>query len=153
MVHLRTQIADAVVAVLAGLDGFTEAGKVDYGAGHTVRQEKLPQLRVSWAADPEAAAVRPFAAADGSFGYDRSLVLGVFVHLRNADPEREFDALAALIEPAMAADETLGGLAVECLLEASQLFTNAETGVPLGIGRLDYRISYKSEKNPAVQAL
>lgn len=144
MAHLRSAIFDAVKARLAAIPDFSADGKVERGRIGPIRAEALPAITLTWADDDERAEVRPFATAGGADGYDRDLPISVIVHLRSTDPETAFDDIAVEIEKALAADVTLGGAAVEMLLQSTRLFVDQQTGLPLGAGRLVYRTHYKS---------
>ncbi|MEM1375874.1 MAG: hypothetical protein AAGG69_00650 [Pseudomonadota bacterium] len=152
--HRRRQIFEAIKAVLSGIDVFFADGKVNLGRTKPVREEALPALSVTWATDPETAEQRPHTGADGALGYKRRLIAAIFVHLKDSDPLEQFDEIAVKVEAAMAADTTLGGLAVDCALDQSQLFINPETGLPLSLGRIDYVIDYTADAaNPVLGAL
>lgn len=144
MPHLRTQLFDAVRARLAAIAEFSGDGKVARGRTAPVRAEKLPAITLTWADADERAQARPFSTAAGALGYDRELPVSIIVHLRDADPEPEFDRIAVLIEAAMATDVTLGGAVIEALLVSSRFFVDPQTGLPLGAGRLVYAVSYKT---------
>ncbi|MBC7280035.1 hypothetical protein [Hoeflea sp.] len=154
MSHLRSQIFDAIKTVVATIPEFAGEGKVARGRNGPVRAEALPAITLSWADNDERAESRPFSTADGAHGYDRELPLSIIVHLRDEDPDGEFDRIATLIETGMAEDVALGGLAVEALLTSSRLFVDPQTGLALGAGRLVYTVHYKTPgADPTVTAL
>lgn len=154
MSHIRAQIFDAVKTLLGAIPEFSGAGKVARGRTGPVRAEALPAVTLSWADNDERAEARPFSTADGALGYDRTLPLSVIVHLRDEDPDTEFDRIASLIESRMASDVTLGGLVIEVLLTSSRLFVDPQTGLALGAGRLVYTVSFKTPAaDPTVSAL
>ena len=153
MAHLRSAIFAAVKAELAAIPAFSGAGKVARGRTRAIPEELLPAITLTWADDDERATIRPCAGADGSDGYDRDLPISVIVHLRDADPEEEFDRICELVEPRMAGIIKVGGLAIEMTLASTRFFVQRETGLPLMAGRLVYRTSYKTLADPALSAL
>lgn len=154
MPHMRAQIFDAVKTVLATIPEFAGAGKVERGRTGPVRAEALPAITLSWADNDERAESRPFSTAAGGHGYDRELPMSIIVHLRNEDPDTEFDRIAVLIEVKMAGAVTLGGLAIETLLTSSRLFVDPQTGLALGAGRLIYAVHYKTPgADPTISAI
>lgn len=142
MTHRRTLVFDGLLALLRQIPDFAAAGKAERGRTDPIVQEALPALTLSWADDEETAAVRPQAAPDGADGYDRVLPVSVIVHLRDADPDTEFDRLAALIEAKLGANMTVGGVAIDVTLQSSRFFVDPQTGLPLCVGRLVYRVHY-----------
>lgn len=144
MAHLRTQIFNAIRAALIANPEFSDAGKVERGRDGSIPQELLPALTLTWSEADEGATIRPCSGPNGEDGYDRELPVTIVVHMRDDNPEEEFDRLCVLIEGAMGATIKLGGLAVEATLVSSRHFVNDQTGVSLGVGRLAYRVHYKT---------
>ena len=142
MTHVRSRIFEAVKPRLAAIDGFAAPGKVARGRTRAIAQEMLPALTLTWAEQGERSTIRPMAAANGADGYDRSVSISIIVHLRDADPEDEFDRLCVEIERAMGAAVQLDGVVVETTLSATEFFVDRETGLPIGAGRLVYATSY-----------
>lgn len=158
MTHLRSQIFEAIKAILAAIPEFSGEGKVARTRIAPIRQEALPAITLSWADADERAEVRAISDAESArgyrLGYRRDLPVSIILHLRSDTPDEEFDRIASLIEAAMAADETLGGLAIEALLTSTRFFVNTETGLPLGAARLVYTVSYKTlATDPSQHAL
>ncbi|WEZ84579.1 hypothetical protein P6U16_08395 [Rhizobium sp. 32-5/1] len=154
MAHLRSQIFAAVRVKLATIPEFSGAGKVARGRTDRIPVELLPALTLTWADRPEPASVRPSATAAGGDGYDRNLPLSIIVHLRDDDPEEEFDRIAVPVEAAMADLIEMPGLAVECLLQSSQFFVGRDTGISLLAGSIVYQVAYKTvAANPEISAL
>jgi len=144
MAHHRTQIFDAVKSRLVAIPRFSGADKVVRGRKGAIKQETLPALTLTWADSNEVATVRPFSGPNGEDGYDRSLPLSIVVHLRDEDPELEFDEICVEVESAMGADIKLGGLVIEALLESERHYVNSQTGTSLCAGSINYWIAYKS---------
>lgn len=144
MAHLRSRIFAAYRERLAGIPGFSAEGKVVRGRRGPIPQEKLPALTLSWADGEERATIRAFAGANGEDGYDRDLPLSIIVHLRDDDPEEEFDALCVLIEAAMGVAVQIPGLTVETTLVSSRHYVNHQTGLSLLVGSLTYSARYKT---------
>lgn len=154
MAHLRSQIFAAVKAKLVTIPEFSGDGKVARGRVARIPEELLPALTLTWADRAEPVVMRPSSAADGGDGYDRNLPLSVIAHLKDVDPEGEFDRIAVLVETAMADIIEMPGLAVECLLQSSQFFVNPLTGISLLTGSLGYQVFYKTvAANPELSAL
>ncbi|SOC47092.1 hypothetical protein SAMN05892877_1275 [Rhizobium subbaraonis] len=144
MLHLRSRIFDFYRDRLAAIPGFEVAGKVKRGRSGPIPQEMLPALTLSWADGEERATIRAFAGPDGEDGYDRNLPLSIILHLRNDDPEEEFDELCVAIEAAMGAAVKAPGLNIETVLMSSRHYVNHQTGLSLCVGSLTYSVSYKT---------
>lgn len=148
MAHLRSAIFEAVRSRLQAIGEFGGAGKVERGRTRAIPQELLPALSLTWADDDERATLRQGFAPDENAvlvnGYDRVLPISIIVHVRDADPEQEFDRICVLIEKALAADIVLPGLTIEVLLSSSRFFVDRTTGLPLMAGRLVYQCFYKA---------
>lgn len=144
MAHLRSRIFAAYRDRLAVIPAFSASGKVVRGRKGPIPQEKLPALTLSWADGDERSSIRAFAGPNGEDGYDRELPLSIIVHLRDDDPEEEFDAVCVLVEAAMGAAVTLDGLTIETVLVSSRHFVNQQTGLSLCVGSLTYSASYKT---------
>ncbi len=144
MAHLRTQIFDAVISRLVVIPDFAAPEKVRRSRKEAIKQELLPALTVTWAEGAELANLRPCSGPNGEDGYDRILPISIVVHLRDNEPEEEFDRLCVLIEAAMGSAITLDGLVIEALLETQRYYVNPQTGISLLAGTLNYRIDYKA---------
>lgn len=153
MAHLRSQIFAAVKTAMTAIVEFSDTGKVERGRSGAIPEYLLPALTLTWADRPEPATIRPMATADGADGYDRALPLSVIVHLKDLDPEEEFDRICVLVEAKMAGIIELPGLTIETLLRSTEYFVNRETGVSLLAGKLDYSVTYKTiAANPELPA-
>lgn len=144
MAHLRSQIFAAVKAQLSTIPEFSGAGKVERGRPGRIPEEMLPALTLSWADRPEPATVRPSATMDGADGYDRTLPLSIIVHLKELNPDDEFDRICTFVEVKMAAIIELPGLTIQATLRSTEYFINRETGMSLLAGSLDYPVEYKT---------
>jgi len=119
-----------------------------------MRTAALPAIALTWADNDGRATARPFGVVEGDLGYDRDLPLSIIVHLRDSDPEPEFDRIATLVEVVMASAVTLGDLVIEALLVSSRFYVDPQTGLSLGAGRLVYTVSYKSlATDPSIPAI
>ncbi|APO74268.1 hypothetical protein AM571_CH01433 [Rhizobium etli 8C-3] len=153
MAHVRSQAFAAVKAQLAAIPEFAGAGKVARGRAAAIPQELLPALTLTWAEANEAATMRPCSGPNGEDGYDRQLPLSIIIHLRDDDPEEEFDRICVLVESAMGGDILLGGTVIEALLQTSRFYVNPQTGLALCVGVLNYMVSYKTvAANPEITA-
>lgn len=144
MAHHRTQIFDAVKARLVAIPRFSDPDKVVRGRKGAIKQEALPVLTLTWSDSNEITSMRPFSGPNGEDGYDRSLPLSIVVHLRDNDPETEFDEICVEVEAVLGSDIKLGGLVVEMLLESERHYVNTQTGTSLCAGSINYRIAYKT---------
>ncbi|WDZ75452.1 hypothetical protein PWG15_12580 [Ensifer adhaerens] len=144
MAHVRTRIFDAVKARLVAIQRFSDADKVVRGRKGAIKQESLPALTLTWSDSNEVTDLRPCSGPNGENGYDRRLPLSIVVHLRDNDPELEFDDICVEIEAAMGAAIELDGLVIEALLESERHYVNPQTGTSLCAGTLNYRIDYKT---------
>jgi hypothetical protein len=152
--HRRSQIFGAVKGKLSAIPEFAAAGKVERGRVRAIPQEMLPAITLTWADAGERSEIRPMANAAGADGYDRRLALSIIVHLRDLDPESEFDRICVEVEKAMGEAVALDGIAIEALLQATEFFVDRETGLPLGVGRLVYATHYTTlAADPEVAAL
>jgi hypothetical protein len=141
-VHRRSQIFDAVKARLAAIPEFSAAGKVERGRTRSIPQETLPALTLTWADQPERATIRPSAGPAGEDGYERELPLSVIVHLRDEQPDDEFDRICAVVEAEMGGAIQLNGSVIEMTLQSTEYFVDRRTGLPLHVGQLVYLTSY-----------
>lgn len=74
----------------------------------------------------------------------RRLIVNVIIHFKGrADPQREFDELALLVETALPPSD-LGGLVVDILPTASEMFIDPQTAQSLGSGRVVFEVSYRT---------
>lgn len=142
--HLRSQAFAAVKARLSAIPEFSGALKVARGRAAAIPQELLPAITLTWAEANETATMRPCSGPNGEDGYDRQLPIAIIVHLRDEDPEEEFDRICVLVEAAMGGDIVLGGTVIEALLSSSRFFVNPQTGLALCVGALTYMASYKT---------
>lgn len=154
MSHLRSRIFDFYRDRLAAIPGFEADGKVKRGRSGPIPQETLPALTLSWADSDERATIRAFAGPLGEDGYDRDLPLSVIVHLRDDDPEVNFDELCVAIEAAMGTAVKADGLNIETVLMSTRLYVNHQTGMSLCVGSLTYSVSYKTlGSDPTIAAI
>lgn len=142
--HVRTLVFDHIKASLSLIPEFQAVGKVARGRTSSIPEAMLPALTLTWAEQPEPATLRPSSGPNGEDGYDRTLPLSIIVHLRDRDPELEFDRICILVEAVMGVNVEVGGLAVEALLYSSRFFVNPTTGISLLAGSLGYQIHYKT---------
>jgi hypothetical protein len=154
MAHLRSQTFDAYTSRLSAIPMFSAAGKVKWGRAASIPQELLPALTLTWAEASEVATIRPSAGPNGEDGYDRALPLSIIVHLRDNQPEREFDDICTLVEGVMGANIVLAGMTIEALLQSTRFFVDPKTGLALCVGSLTYGVSYKTlAADPTIPAI
>lgn len=141
MSHARKQIRDAIVALCTLLP--TTGGRVKAGAVHAVPDAAAPYLRI----------YTPLEASEPStLARPRKLMrtTTVAIHGAASMPDEEYlldalDQIAAEVEAALGADETLGVAGVKStLLIATNIQLSGEGKQPAGAIRLDFQVTYRT---------
>jgi hypothetical protein len=148
--HRRSVIFDAVKAAIAEIPDFASAGKVERGRTRAIPEEKLPAVTLTWSEREETATLRPHADGAERVGYARMLPISIVLHLRDRNPDEEFDRLAALIETRLGSAIELDGAIIEMILDRSGCFVDPRTGLPLCAGRLVYLCDYITLTDPRI---
>lgn len=141
MSHARTQIRQAVVALL---NGNTEAGnRVFSSRVHPLDDAKLPALLVYTPQENigERSMQRPRTQ-------QRQLQLAVEGYLKaRGDIDAEADALALDVEQLIAADPTLAGLVKDITLESTATQLSGEGERPVAVITLTFAVLYCVKEN------
>lgn len=141
MSHARTQIRQAVVALL---NGNTEAGnRVFSSRVHPLDDAKLPALLVYTPQENvgERSMQRPRTQ-------QRQLQLAVEGYLKaRGDIDAEADALALEVEQLIAADPTLAGLVKDITLESTATQLSGEGEKPVAVITLTFAVLYCVKEN------
>jgi hypothetical protein len=141
MSHARTQIRQAVVALL---NGNTEAGnRVFSSRVHPLDDAKLPALLVYTPQENigERSMQRPRTQ-------QRQLQLAVEGYLKaRGDIDAEADALALEVEQLIAADPTLAGLVKDISLESTATQLSGEGEKPVAVITLTFAVLYCVKEN------
>lgn len=141
MSHARTQIRQAVVALL---NGNTEAGnRVFSSRVHPLDDAKLPALLVYTSQENvgERSMQRPRTQ-------QRQLQLAVEGYLKaRGDIDAEADALALEVEQLIAADPTLAGLVKDISLESTSTQLSGEGEKPVAVITLTFAVLYCVKEN------
>lgn len=141
MSHARTQIRQAVVALL---NGNTEAGnRVFSSRVHPLDDAKLPALLVYTPQENigERSMQRPRTQ-------QRQLQLAVEGYLKaRGDIDAEADALALEVEQLIAADPTLAGLVKDIMLESTATQLSGEGERPVAVITLTFAVLYCVKEN------
>jgi len=141
MSHARTQIRQAVVALL---NGNTEAGnRVFSSRAHPLDDAKLPALLVYTPQENigERSMQRPRTQ-------QRQLQLAVEGYLKaRGDIDAEADALALEVEQLIAADPTLAGLVKDISLESTATQLSGEGEKPVAVITLTFAVLYSVKEN------
>ncbi len=115
MAHIRQQIRAAAITVLTGL--VTTASRVYGVRGHALTQAKLPALIIR---TPAEASEHITIGADPALL--RQITLTVLVQAVGGDTlDDDLDQIASEVEAAIAADVTLGGVADDAMLVATEI--------------------------------
>jgi hypothetical protein len=136
MSHARTQIRNAVTALLTGN---TSAGSHVYESRiYPLENPKLPALLVY---------TKQEVVADQSMSQPRTqlrqLQLTVEAYVKaSSNADETADTLALEVEQLIAADPTLGGLAKDSMLTSTDIQFSDEGEKPIAIAVLTYTVHY-----------
>ncbi|MFD1197376.1 hypothetical protein ACFQ3K_03410 [Brucella gallinifaecis] len=143
--HLRYQILEKIKAdltpVVAG-----KAGKVSLMRSNAVVEEDMPFFTVIHTGEtstPDGIIYDDITGQELT-RINRRLMVNVIIHFKGrSNPQREFDDLAALVETALPPSH-LGGLVIDILPTASEMFIDPQTAQSLGSGRVIFEVSYRT---------
>lgn len=143
--HVRKQIRDAVVDLL---DGLTVTGdRVFIGRTRPLQAGHAPTILV-YARDEaieRETMGRPPALA-------RTCTLIVECRMCSATPPDDaLDAIAADVEAAIGDDPRIGGIAIDSVLQRTEIEAVAQGEWHLGAARLTYAVRYRTPQNDATQ--
>jgi hypothetical protein len=141
MTHARTQIRQAVVALLAGN---TAAGSRVYASRvHPLDDPKLPALCVF---SPQESMGNPTMQRPRTQQRTLQLVIEGYVKARG-DIDAEADTLALEVEKIIGADPTLGGLVKDAMLDTTSTQLSGEGERPVAIITLTFAVLYCVKEN------
>ena len=148
MAHLVAQIVGAAVTTLTGLA--TTGDKVFDNLFGTFQEEDLPALRVYEGAEAvEAVDIH----ADPLLERTMDLIVECTAKASTEDVSSLVRSMREEVEVAIAADDTLGGLAASCLLAGYDPEVDLEADLPILIGRMTFRVRYFTRaQDPTVAA-
>lgn len=144
MSHLRTELRNAVATTVTGLA--STGSRVYKSRIYPIEAAKLPCLAVYVQAETiEQSTI-------GSQKKMRNVELIIeCAASATADLDATLDSICNQVEVAMANNRNLNGLALEVLLESTQIDLNGDGEKPVGIAKMTYRaIGFQDLPNPAV---
>lgn len=141
MSHARTQIRQAVVALLTG---HTAAGSRVYTSRvYPLDDPKLPALLVS---TPQESMGNPTMQRPRTQQRTPQLVIEGYVKARG-DIEAEADALAVEVEKIIGADPTLGGRVKDTMLDSTAIQLSGDGEKPVAVITLSFAVLYYTKEN------
>ncbi|WP_273794323.1 hypothetical protein [Brucella intermedia] len=144
--HIRYKILDKVRSDLEPVVSAGANGKVSLMRSRAVEQEDTPHFTVIWTnetSSPDGILPDPETGEELARIF-RRLIVNVIIHFKGrADPQREFDELALLVERALPPSD-LDGLVVDILPTASEMFIDPQTAQSLGSGRVVVEVTYRT---------
>lgn len=144
--HVRYKILDKVRKDLEPVVSAGANGKVSLMRSRAVEQEETPHFMVIWTNETSSpdGIIPDLESGEELARIFRRLIVNVIIHFKGrADPQREFDELALLVETALPPSD-LGGLVVDILPTASEMFIDPQTAQSLGSGRVVFEVSYRT---------
>lgn len=155
--HLRTQIRNALVALLDGANGAV-GENVYTGRARPLPPGKVPAADVDFgrfAGRPDGGLIRAEEGSDETRLLHRHPILTIDVTVRSADGYLdEIDAIWVDYEKALAADNTLGGLVARIAPIGEPLVSiSAEGELPVARATMPFEVEYVTAFNaPETQA-
>jgi len=145
MSHVRAQIIAAIIHAIDGLS--TTAHRVYQGRTRSLPKDHAPTLLVY---------ARSEQSDNDAMGGALMRILRIRVEGRvimAAVPDGTLDQIALEIEPAMVADPSLGGLALEVTLISTTIEAQAPGDAHAGEIALDYRVRYRTQESAPATAI
>ena len=143
--HVRQQIREHLGATLTGLT--TTGNNVYESRVYTLQESTLPSLVIYTNSETSEPIV---IGTDRVMSRQLSVVVEGYVKA-NSNFDDTIDTISKEVEEAIAADQTLNGLAKDCYLESTEIEFNAEGEKPLGYVSLTFLTNYYvKETNPDV---
>ena len=143
--HLRYQILEKLKS---DLEPFVtqHGGRVSLMRSRAIEQEDMPYFTVIHTGEtstPDGVILDEVTNQELA-RINRRLLVSVIVHFKGrSDPQREFDNLAEIVEQAIPPSH-LGGLVIDILPTASEMFIDPQTAQSLGSGRVVFEVSYRT---------
>lgn len=144
MSHIRTELRNAVAATITGLA--LTGSRVYKTRIYPLEEAKLPCLAVYVKSEQiEQATI-------GNQNKKRSIEIVIdCVAIANANLDSTIDTICGQVETALALNKNLNGLALDVLLETTQIDIDASGEKPVGIAQMTYRaITFQNLPNPSV---
>ncbi len=141
MSHARTQIRNAVTALLTGN---TSAGNTVYESRiYPLNSPKLPALLVY---TKEETLLEQSMSKPRTMQRQIQLVIEIYAK-GSSNVDETIDGLAAEIEQLLGGDPTIGGKAKDSMLVTTEIQFSDEGEKPLAIGILNYAVHYAVKEN------
>lgn len=133
--HVRQQAREFIATALQGIEGFGD--KVFPGRVHAIPAKDLPAMVVK---SEDELIERAVAKGNQPSIQKRHVETVVYVLTRTStgNIEDTIDDLAILVEKAIFADPSLGGIASETVLTSIQPMTGQEPDGPTGVHRMAF---------------
>jgi hypothetical protein len=144
--HLRAQIRAAIVALLTEVN-VDVGGKVYTGRARSLVESMLPSIDVDfglYAGRPEGGAVDTMDTSDPTRLLHRQSILTIGVNVAHRDDYLDvLDEIFADIEPAIAENNTLGGLCMRITpIGEPRVGLSAEGDQIVARGEMPFRVHY-----------
>lgn len=144
MSHIRTELRNAVASTLTGLA--STGSRVYKSRIYPIEAAKLPCLAIY---------VKSETIEQSTMGAQKKLrnieLVVECAASATADLDATLDTICDQVEIAMANNKNLNGLALEVLLESTEMDLNGDGEKPVGIARIQYRaIAFQDLPNPAI---
>lgn len=136
MSHLNTQIRDHIAAVIGAIPFFS--GKVYEMRSYSLDEAKLPACVVYTNRQSSKMTTIGFRTSIASL----EVIIDIHIKGSSATITNEVDDACALIEDALGADFTLGGLVKSCVLSETDVDISVEGEKPIASARLSYAVEY-----------
>lgn len=144
MSHIRTELRNAVATTLTGLA--TTGSRVYKSRIYPIESNKLPCLAIY---------VKSESIEQSTIGAQKKqrnieLVIECAASA-NSDLDATLDNICDQVEVAMANNKTLNGLALDVLLQSTEMDLNGDGEKPVGIARITYMaMAFQNLPNSAV---
>ncbi|ASV87614.1 hypothetical protein CES85_1066 [Ochrobactrum quorumnocens] len=143
--HLRYQILEKLKADLQPFI-VTKNGRVSLMRARAIEQEDMPFFTIIHTGEtstPDGVILDEVTNQELA-RINRRLLVNVIIQFKGrSDPQREFDELAELVEQAIPPSH-LGGLVIDIIPTASEMFIDPQTAQSLGSGRVVFEVSYRT---------
>lgn len=145
--HIRHQIREALATQITGLT--TTGSRVFQSRFYNIDSGELPAAIVyTKSENSEPATIGSNRVLDRTL----SLVVEIYVSA-TANADDTADTICKEIETAIAADNTISGLAKDCYIESTELDLNGEGERPVIVGVLTFNVNYHTREQSPDSAL
>jgi hypothetical protein len=142
MAHAREQVRDAVVSILQS------AAVADSVSKSRVYPIPAKTISIALVYTNTESIVQTTLTYPRKF--EREMTLVVECVARDADYlDDRLDRLCEAVENAIGADNTLGGVVKDCVLNDTQITLDSSGDAPIGSARLQFRVSYRTAETDA----